>query len=239
MTWYDASLHQMAQRLFSLDVSLVAYPIVFLGGLLTNFCPCNVALVPMVIGCVGGFSRSRERARAVLYSSVFAAGIVATLCGLGIMASTAGAAIAPARTGCLWLMACIAFVMGLQCLKVVDLPLPGLAELPTDNRRKGLWSAFLLGLTAGIVATPCTTPVLAVILTYVAVKARLFYGVTLLLAYACGFVVPLILTGAFADFILRLKRLQEKTGYRDWIARGSGAWLIAFGLYLIKLAVWP
>ena len=111
--------------------------------------------------------------------------------------------------------------------------------MPTDKRRKGLWSAFLLGLTAGVVATPCTTPVLAVILTYVAVKARLFYGVTLLLAYAAGFVVPLLLAGAFADFILRLKRLQDKTGYRAWIARSSGVLLVLFGLYLVKLAVWP
>jgi len=238
MTWYDASLHQMAERLFSVDVSPAAYPLVFLGGLLTNFCPCNVALVPMVIGCVGGFSRSKERARAILYSAVFAAGIVVTLCVLGIAAATAGAVFAPARAVCLWLIAVIAVGMGLQCLKVVSLPLPGLAELPT-GRRKGVLGAFLLGLAAGIVATPCTTPVLAVILTFVAVKARLFYGVTLLLAYAAGFVVPLILAGAFADFILRLKRLQEKTGYRDWIARGSGVLLVLFGLYLVKLAVWP
>lgn len=238
MTWYDDSLHQMADRLFALDVSLVAYPLVFLGGLLTNFCPCNVALVPMVIGCAGGFSRSRERARALLYSTVFAAGIVVTLCGLGILASTAGWALAPARTGCQWLIAVISVAMGLQCLKVVRFPLPGLSELPAE-RRKGLWGALLLGLAAGAVATPCTTPVLAVILTYVAVKARLLFGLTLLLAYAAGFVVPLILAGAFADFILRLKRLQEKTGYRDWIARGSGVLLIVFGLYLVKLAVWP
>ena len=238
MPWYDDSLLQMAQRLFSLDVSLAAYPIVFLGGLLTNFCPCNVALVPMVIGCAGGFSRSRERARAMLYSGVFAAGIVVTLCGLGILAATAGAALAPARTVCLWLIAIISVAMGLHCLRVARFPLPGLAELPT-GKRKGLWGAFLLGLAAGVVATPCTTPVLAVILTYVAVKARLLYGVTLLLAYAAGFVVPLILAGVFADFILRLKRLQKKTRYRDWIGNGSGVLLIVFGLYLVRLAVWP
>jgi len=49
----------------------------------------------------------------------------------------------------------------------------------------------------------------------------------------------LMLTGAFADFILRLKQLQEKTRYRDWIGKGSGALLIVFGLFLIKRAVWP
>jgi len=238
MTWYNASLHQMAERLFAADISPVAYPLVFLAGLLTNFCPCNVALVPIVIGVAGGFARSKERARAVLYSAVFAAGIVVTLCALGILAATAGAALAPARTVCLWVLALVSVAMGLQCLGAARFPLPGLAGLH-PGRRKGLWGAFLLGLMAGVVATPCTTPVLAVILTYVAVQARLLYGVSLLFAYAAGFAVPLVLAGAFADFLLQLKRLQDKTRYRDWIGKGSGVLLIVFGLYLIKLAVWP
>ena len=76
MTWYDDSLHRMAEQLFSLDVSPLAYPLVFLSGLLTNFCPCNIALVPLVIGCVGGLTQGKERARAVLCSAVFAGGAV-------------------------------------------------------------------------------------------------------------------------------------------------------------------
>ena len=238
MTWYDNSLHQMADRLFSADVSLIAYPLVFLGGLLTNFCPCNVALVPMVIGCVGGFSRSKERGNAVLYSGVFSAGIVVTLSVLGVLAAALGILLVPLQKVCVWLLAIVAILMGLYCLDVVKFTLPGFGKLPIRGR-KGIWETFLLGLAGGVVATPCTTPVLAVILTYVAVKARLVYGVSLLFAYAVGFIVPLVLTGAFADFILRLNRIQEKTRYRDWIAKGSGVLLVAFGLYLIKTAVWP
>ena len=238
MTWYDDSLHRMAEQLFSLDVSPWAYPLVFLSGLLTNFCPCNIALVPLVIGCVGGFSQSKERARAVLCSVAFAGGIVVMLCVLGALVSVVGAALAPARAACLWLIALVSVAMGLYCLHVVRFPLPGLVGL-FMGKRKGLRGAFLLGLTAGVVSTPCTTPVLAVILTYVAVQARLIYGVSLLFAYALGFVVPVILTGAFADFILRLNRLDEKTRYRSWIGKGSGTLLIAFGLYLVKKAVWP
>jgi cytochrome c-type biogenesis protein len=238
MTWYDSALHQMADRLFSLDLSLTAYPLVFLGGLLTNFCPCNVVLVPMVIGYVGGFSRSKERGRALLYSATFAAGIVFTFCCLGILASVVGAALAPARSVCLWLMAAVAVLMGLFCLGAITFRLPGLGKLPaTTMKRKGIWSAFLLGLTAGIVATPCTTPVLATILAYVAVQARLLYGVSLLFTYALGFTVPLLLAGFFADFLMSLKKLEERTGYREWITKGSGVLLIVFGLYLVKAAL--
>jgi cytochrome c-type biogenesis protein len=238
LIWYDTILHQMAEWLSVQDIRLTAYPLVFLGGLLTNFCPCNVVLVPMVIGCVGGFSRSRERGRALLYSAVFAAGIVFTLCVLGVLASAVGAVLAPARIVCLWLMAAVTLLMGFFCLGAIRFRLPGLRKPQTeDMKRKGLWGAFLMGLAAGVVATPCTTPVLAVILAYVAVQARLVYGVSLLFVYALGFVVPLLLAGAFAGFLMGLKTLEERTGYRAWIARGSGALLIVFGLYLLKVAI--
>jgi cytochrome c-type biogenesis protein len=238
MTWYDSSLHQMADRLFSLDVSLVAYPLVFAGGLLTNFCPCNVVLVPMMIGYVGGFSRSKERGRALLYSGLFAGGIVTTLCVLGVLASVVGAFIAPFRTACLWGIAVIAAAMGYYCLGAIKFRLPGLAKLPSMERLKnrGPWAAFVLGLAAGVVATPCTTPVLTVILAYVAVQARLLYGVSLLLAYSVGFVVPLLLAGAFAGFLMGLKNLQERTKYREWIEKGCGVLLFLFALYLVKVA---
>lgn len=231
MTWYDATMHQMAERLFSLDVSLVAYPLVFLGGLLTNLCPCNVAFLPIVLGGAGGFSFAHDRFRAVLYSSVFAAGVAATLCGLGVAATLAGAALLPLRQACLVLVAAVSVAMGLYCLGLVRFSLPGKLGL-SPGGRKGLWGAFGLGLTAGVVASPCTTPVLAVVLTYVAAQARLAYGVSLLLAYALGFVVPLILAGACADFVLRMRQLNERTRYRVWIGKGSGVLLVAFGLYL-------
>lgn len=238
MTWYDISLHQMADRLFSMDVSLVAYPLVFAAGLLTNCCPCNVVLVPLMIGYVGGFSRSKERGRALFYSALFAGGIVTTLCLLGILASVVGAFIAPFRTVCLWAIALIAAVMGCFCLGAIRFKLPGLARVPTSERfrKRGPWAAFVLGLAAGVVATPCTTPVLTVILAYVAVQARLLYGISLLLAYSVGFVVPLLLAGGFAGFLMGLQKLQERTRYRAWIERGSGVLLILFALYLLRLA---
>jgi cytochrome c-type biogenesis protein len=233
---YEAVMHEMAERLFSLDVNPVAYPLVFLAGLLTNFCPCNVAFMPIVLGGAGGFSFGRERRRALLYSAVFSAGIVTTFCALGALAALAGTALLGLRTACLVFVAAAAFAMGVYCLGVVTFKMPGKLGLAAGTR-KGLGGAFALGLAAGAVSSPCTTPVLAVILTYVAAQARLAYGVSLLLTYASGFVVPLLLVGACADFILRMRRWDERTHYRVWVARGSGVLLIAFGVYVV-FQVW-
>ena len=87
-------------------------------------------------------------------------------------------------------------------------------------------------LFRSVIATPCTTPVLAVILAYVAVQARLVYGLTLLLTYAVGFAVPLMLVGLSADLLARLEKLDKTTHYEAWIGRVSGVVMIAFGVYL-------
>jgi cytochrome c-type biogenesis protein len=236
MNWYDSSLRQMADQLFLLDVSPISYLLVFLGGLLTNFCPCNVALIPIVIGFVGGVTGTGQRGNAILYTLVFSSGIVVTLSTLGILAAAVGTFIAPLQSVCLVLVAAVALLMGLYSLDLIKFNLPGLGVLPIRGR-KGIWETFLVGLAAGVVATPCTTPVLAVILAYVAVKARLLFGVSLLLVYALGFVVPLIMAATFGGFLLGLKKFQEKTGYSTWIKKGSGILLITFSCYMLWRAI--
>jgi len=47
-------------------------------------------------------------------------------------------------------------------------------------RRGGVVGAFLLGLFFGVVSSPCTTPVLVVLLTMVAAKGQVLYGIALI-----------------------------------------------------------
>lgn len=46
--------------------------------------------------------------------------------------------------------------------------------------------AYLAGLTFALAASPCSTPVLATLLAYVATKGELVQGAGLLLSYTCG-----------------------------------------------------
>lgn len=230
----DAWMAAMSDRLFAMDINPWAYPLVFLAGLLTNLCGCNVAMVPLVIGCVGGFSRSKERFRAFLYSVVFATGTALTFVVLGLLAALAGAVLVPVRPYVMSALALISVLMGLVCLKVIRIRLPGLENPQVRTAHlKGLGGTFLLGMLGGIVASPCTTPVLATILVYVAASARLVYGISLLVTYALGYVIPLLLAGIFSDFLLNLGKLQHRTGYQTWVARISGVLLLGFAGYIL------
>ncbi|WP_457831760.1 cytochrome c biogenesis CcdA family protein, partial [Staphylococcus aureus] len=56
----------------------------------------------------------------------------------------------------------------------------------------GNWGGFVLGMTLGVVWTPCAGPVLGSILTLVATSSELAKSALLLFVYALGAGVPML-----------------------------------------------
>lgn len=80
--------------------------------------------------------------------------------------------------------------VGLQFM--VYLPsLPSLTYRPNDlphSHLPAVLQAYLAGLTFALAASPCSTPVLATLLAYVASKGDVLQGGALLLSYTSGWV---------------------------------------------------
>lgn len=88
--------------------------------------------------------------------------------------------------------ALVAIAMGLCLLEVLPLRLP---YLDVDVRQLGLpptVSAYAAGAGFALAASPCSTPVLATLLAYVANLDSPVYGGSLLFAYSLGYVAPLV-----------------------------------------------
>lgn len=86
------------------------------------------------------------------------------------------------------LVSLLAVAMGLNLLEVVQLPLPSfLADVDVreagGGRLPASAKAYLAGLTFALAASPCSTPVLATLLGYVATTGDPLRGSTLLLTY--------------------------------------------------------
>ena len=214
--------------------SIVGYLLVFLGGIVTSIGPCLVAIIPLIIGYVGG-SRNLPRRRAFGISLVFAVGMAVTFMLLGVFASLLGGLIGGGLRLWYYLVAGVCFIIGLQMLGVFQIPTPSwFGRLSEKVTTKGLLGAFLLGLVSGLVASQCGTPVLAVILTYVmAQKAGLLYGAVLLFIYALGRGVPVVLAGTFAGFLKDLRSIGKWSGV---IEKASGVLLIIIGVYFLVIA---
>jgi len=96
------------------------------------------------------------------------------------------------------------------------------------------WRALGVGITFGLAASPCSTPVLLTLLAWVSATGKLGIGAIALFAYAFGSSVPLLLAGIFTGM---LKQFLAWRRWTQWLTWGSGALLIGFGGVAILGAV--
>ena len=214
--------------------SFLAYILVFLGGIVTSIGPCNMAMIPLVVGYVGS-STELSRGRSLALSFTFAIGLAITFMVLGVVATLVGGLIGGTSRVWYYVVAGVCLLVGMQMLGALALPpLGSLARWRARITLKGVPGALALGLVSGLVASQCATPVLVAILTYaMSLQGALIYGAALLFVYALGRGVPIVLVGTFAGVV---KGLQVVGRWSSLIERASGVVIIGVGLYFLWLA---
>lgn len=197
-------------------------------GIVTSFNPCSLSMFPLIIGYIGGFEQG-HRLKGFLLSCCFVLGLATTFSFLGLTAAYLGKVFGQGL-GNFWpyLTGGISLLMGLYLLGWINFNFPGIKKLPFVI--KGWFGAFLLGLTFGFVASPCATPILAVVLSFIAQTGNPTYSSLVLFSYGVGQGFPIILLGTFTSF---LKSLDKFKFGGEKIKIISGFVLIIFGLYLI------
>jgi len=201
--------------------------VVFAAGLLTSLGPCSLSLLPITVAYMAGFSSPEAPGRAWQRSLSFAAGIVAALVILGGTTSLLGRLYGQVPGVVPTVVALLAVLMGLNLLGLVRLPLPAGPD-PEQWRQRvpARLAPLAAGAAFGLAASPCTTPVLAVLLAWIGQQGRPLVGMVLLTCFGAGQVIPLLLAGTAAAAMPRLLALRERS---RWIPPISGAVLLASG----------
>lgn len=209
---------------------LVAFGAVFLAGVISSASPCVLATIPLVVGFVGGYAEG-DRWKAFHYSLAFILGLSLTFTAFGAAAGLLGTMFG--TLGGWWYVAAgaVAVAMGLQMAGLYEIRLPIRREF--KPKRGGLVGAFLLGLFFGVVSSPCATPVLVVILTYVASQREVLYGVALLFVYALGHCLLMLAAGTFTGFIEAFVKAQGVVSFSTWAKRISGVVVTVVGVWFI------
>jgi len=210
----------------------IAIAAVFVGGLLSASSPCVLAIMPMVIGYVGGHSEG-DRRKAIMYSLLFALGLSLTFTILGAIAGLFGRLMGEVGRIWYWVIAGLAIAMGLSLMGVYEIRIPFVSKMQT--KKKGAWGAFLMGLFFGIVSSPCATPVLVIILTYVASQGKVVYGTMLLFVYAIGHCALIILAGVLTGFVEYFVQSKGTANFSTWAKKVSGGLITLAGLYILYL----
>jgi len=209
---------------------LIAYFSVFIAGIISAFSPCVLITIPLVISYVGGYAEGDIK-RSFSFSLAFVVGLSITFTILGAIASLMGTLLGD--VGSLWkyILAAVAIVMGLQMMGLLNFQIPTPRLVKTEQ--KGLIGAFLLGMLFGVASSPCATPVLALILTFVASKHNLAYGTSLLFVYALAHTVLIFAVGVstgLAEVFLKSRKVADFSVYAHKV---SGALFVLIGLYVL------
>ncbi len=202
----------------------------FLGGVLTLLSPCSVMLLPAF------FAYAFTSPGALLArTGVFFAGLATALVPLGLLAGSLGAFVNRFRFELVTGASIVVIVLGL--VMMIGVPISGLM------RQRGASSAsaasvFALGTVYGL-AGVCAGPMLGTALTLAAFGGNAVFGGLVLLVFAAGMVVPLVLLALMwtrLPAVRRLVRPREVVIGRwrnTWTNLVGGALTVAIGILLL------
>lgn len=211
----------------------IALVMALVAGIISSFSPCVLSTIPLVIGYVGGYAK-KDKNLAFKYSLIFCMGLVITFTMFGAFSAILGKLMT--GTGKWWyiVLGIIMLIVALQLLGVIEFE-NNFCKMP--NKRTGLLGAFFLGILGGVLSSPCSTPVLIAILTFVAGKGNIVLGVVMLFLYAIGHCTLIIIAGTSVGFVESISS-SNKTLVLGKILKTILAIVIALlGLYLIYIGI--
>lgn len=201
-----------------------AIPLLFGAGVLTSLTPCVYPMIPITAAIVGGQSSvSGQQGDAVVsrwrplgLSLVYVLGLAAVYAGLGLLAGLTGTMFGTvsANPWAFFTMANLLLIAALAMLDVLPVRVPAsimqrAANAGTGGRAAG---AFIMGAASGLVAAPCSAPVMAAVLTWVSTTHSAGLGFLYLFVFSLGMCTLLVVVGLSAGTLSRLPR--------------AGAWML-------------
>jgi len=204
--------------------------LVFLGGLASSLTPCVYPMIPITISVIGA-SADQGKAKSFSLAVAYVLGIAATYTVLGLFAAYSGSLFGGMMQNP-WVItgvSCVFFALAAAMFGFYEFALPSsLTTKASMVGGGGYGGAFIVGTVAGVVAAPCTGPVVALLLVKIASDYTMLQGVAIMLAFSLGLGQIFLVIGTFAGMLGSLPR--------------SGTWMVEvkhlFGVVMVGVGIW-
>ena len=202
----------------------------FMGGVLASVSPCSIAMLPLIVGYIGGYSKeSIFKTFIQLCCFILGTSIVFTI--VGIICAVTGKVFASAFGGYFTLIiASVLLILGLKLFGLLDFEIPTIIKSMPQNRHNSVFLyPVLLGMTFALGGTPCSTPILAGIMAFAAIGKNLGLAILMLFLFSIGQGVIILVAGLFTSV---LKNMRSMAAFTEWGLKFSGLLLVVASLYL-------
>lgn len=209
---------------------IIMLAVSFLGGLLASISPCSLAMLPIIIGYVGGYSNENP-AKIFLQMLFFVFGSSIVFATLGIICALTGKVfVSFAPVYFILLLASLLLVMGLNVIGVLDFNMPVIIkQMPQSTGKNMVLFPILIGAVFAIAGTPCSTPILAGIMAFASMSTNILDAVLMLFMFSLGQGLILIIAGVFTS---SLKGFKNFAHISEILLKLSGVLLILSALYI-------
>ena len=197
-----------------------------LAGVVTVAAPCTLPMLPILLGAsVGQTGRARPAMIALGFVMSFSMVALALSAIIRVFDFDPNVL----RTGAAVLLAGFGLLMIWPApFERLSVRFSGLGSSSMAGSRQGMIGGFVLGTTLGLVWTPCAGPVLGSILTVVATSKDTAWASLLLVVYAIGAAIPMLLIAYGGQAVTT--RIRS-------IARITPRLQQAFGVVVIAFAI--
>jgi len=221
---------------------LTALPILFIAGVLTSLAPCIYPMIPITAAIVGGSAvgeAPRARAQTVLLTFAYVLGLSLAYASVGLFAGLTGTLFGSISTNpwVYFAMANLLIIAALAMLEVIPVRVPAwlLTRAATAGKGGSLYGVFVMGAASGLVAAPCSAPVMAAVLTWVTATKSGVLGFIYLFVFSLGMCTLLIIVGLFSGTVARLPRAGA---WMVWIKRIFALIMLAVAeYYLVQMGL--
>ncbi len=202
------------------------------AGLLSALLPCSLTQLPLLIAYLGGYESDNKK-KSVKYSIFYAIGNSVVFIVLGLLSALIGKSFSILSKKIYIILGILMIIIFLQMINVINIIPKGLKKPTTD--KKGALGALILGIIGGFFTSPCTTPVLLAILSYVVSTQNIILGAIMLLFYSIGNGIVLVVVGSSLKIADKLSSSSKMLVVGKIINAMLAILILALGLYLLYL----